>query len=142
MVDQGWKTNSEKPASVGLNDASLEWGGKFYSYPGSGSIYPNWTGIKSSGKQYAHAEHRIGAQIDLRTTDVSNELEKQMYDKICNPQNGKYPVQAKILWHTGVQKCTDDKGKVFSCTPEHYHAYLLGNIDKKLGGGQCSSTPN
>ncbi|MEN9912351.1 MAG: hypothetical protein RI956_795 [Pseudomonadota bacterium] len=139
MVEQGWKTNSEKPASVGLNDASLEWGGKFYSYPGSGSIYPNWAGTK------AHIEHRMGVQIDLRTTDLPNELKalkKQMYDKICNPQNGKYPVQAKILWHTGVQKCTDDKRKVFSCTPEHYHAYLLGNIDSKLGGGQCSSTPN
>jgi hypothetical protein len=136
MVEQGWKTKSEKPASVGLNDASLEWGGKFYSYK-SGTNYIDWT---SNGR--AHKEHRIGTQIDLRTTDVSNELEKQMYDKICNPQNGKYPVQAKILWHTGVQKCTDDKGKVFSCTPEHYHAYLLGNISSKLGGGQCSSTPN
>jgi hypothetical protein len=142
MVNNGWKTNSEKPTSVGLNDASLEWGGKFYSYPGSGSIYPNWTGIKSSGKQYAHVEHRLGVQIDLRTTDVSNELEKQMYQKICNPQDGKYPVQAKLLWHTGVQKCTNEKGVLVSCTPEHYHAYLLGDINSSLGGGKCSSTPN
>jgi hypothetical protein len=142
MVNNGWKTNSEKPTSVGLNDASLEWGGKFYSYPGSGSIYPNWTGIKSSGKQYAHVEHRLGVQIDLRTTDVSNELEKQMYQKICNPQDGKYPVQAKLLWHTGVQKCKNAKGVLVSCTPEHYHAYLLGDINSSLGGGKCSSTPN
>jgi hypothetical protein len=142
MVNNGWKTNSEKPTSVGLNDASLEWGGKFYSYPGSGSIYPNWTGIKSSGKQYAHVEHRLGVQIDLRTTDASNELEKQMYQKICNPQDGKYPVQAKLLWHTGVQKCTNAKGVLVSCTPEHYHAYLMGDINSSLGGGKCSSTPN
>jgi hypothetical protein len=136
MVNNGWKTNSEKPTSVGLNDASLEWGGKFYSYK-SGTNYIDWT-----SNDRAHKEHRIGVQIDLRTTDVSNELEKQMYQKICNPQDGKYPVQAKILWHTGVQKCKNAKGVLVSCTPEHYHAYLLGDIDKKLGGGRCSSTPN
>lgn len=94
---------------VGLNDASLIWGGKFPAYPYSdlsqpAPAYP-WA---ESGP---HSEHRWGANVDIRTNDVTAATVQKAYDETCKLINGE--LRWGTLWH-------------YQAAP-HFHVYLLGS---------------
>jgi hypothetical protein len=112
----GSKVENQSWGQVGINDASLIWGGR---YPGDNgktplATYP-WTGTNF------HAGHRLGVEVDLRTSSQSKPNRKRIYEAICAIEEEILP--PTLLYHY-------DKGP-------HFHAYLLGNIDKKLGGSDC-----
>jgi hypothetical protein len=103
---------------VGLNDANLPWGGRYNAYnPDSPTPY-RWNAVITNG---FHEGHRLGVEIDIRTSDKSSDKAHvtKAFNEVCKDPS----VTAKILHHY-------DKGP-------HFHTYLLGNVDKKLGGSAC-----
>lgn len=86
---------------IGVNDASLEWGGLF-------DIEGKWT---TSG---GHAEHRDGKQVDIsfvRPNNISADKRKKVFDEICSSKGASLPV---VLWH-------QNDGYA-----PHFHIYLTG----------------
>lgn len=62
-----WQTNTKVPPPLlHVNDASLEWGGKF-------DIKGTWTG--------AHEEHRRGTSVDLRANEKVGAIPPELFDK-------------------------------------------------------------
>jgi hypothetical protein len=109
---------------IGLNDASLKWGGKFNAYVKVNGVYPPYPW----NRQGQHGEHRLGVQIDLQTLKKTKADSFVMYDRVCKPKPDQYKVVPTILFHTGGSY--------------HFHAYLLGNITVNLGGGKCRTINN
>ncbi|MEN9911906.1 MAG: hypothetical protein RI956_350 [Pseudomonadota bacterium] len=109
---------------IGLNDASLKWGGKFNAYVKVNGVYPPYPW----NRQGQHGEHRLGVQIDLQTLKKTKADSFVMYDRVCKPKPDQYKVVPTILFHTGGSY--------------HFHAYLLGNIAVNLGGGKCKTMNN
>jgi hypothetical protein len=96
---------------VGINDASLEWGGMF-------DIEGRWLDpvLRPNGKftTGGHAEHRDGQQVDIsfvRPASASEALRKKVYDEACSAKEAELP---RILWH-----------KNDGYAP-HFHIYLTG----------------
>ena len=94
FISVGW-------GQIGINDASLEWGGLF-------DIEGKWT---TSG---GHAEHRDGKQVDIsfvRPLSVSSEKRQKVFDEVCASKGAALPV---VLWH-------QNDGYA-----PHFHIYLTG----------------
>lgn len=94
FIDLGW-------GQIGINDASLEWGGLF-------DIEGKWT---TSG---GHAEHRDGKQVDIsfvRPLSVSSDKRQKVFDEVCASKGAALPV---VLWH-------QNDGYA-----PHFHIYLTG----------------
>lgn len=111
---------------VGINDASLEWGGMF-------DIEGKWLQkyLNSNGKWVTggHAEHRNGEQVDIsfaRPASVSMALRKKAFDEVCT--NDRTPLSPDILWHQ-----TDGYAP-------HFHIYLTGKAGAPAVGqnNQCT----
>lgn len=106
---------------MGINDASLEWGGMF-------DIAGKWLdpSLGASGKLSTggHAEHRDGQQVDIsfvRPAAVSEKLRKKVYDQVCDGDGVDLP--PAILWHA-----TDGYAP-------HFHIYLTG---KRVNGAKSA----
>jgi hypothetical protein len=97
---------------IGVNDASLQWGGMF-------DIEGKWLEpvLRSNGRSTngGHAEHRDGQQVDIsfvRPAAVSNTLRRRVFDEVCSNNNAILP--STILWHQN------------DGYPPHFHIYLTG----------------
>ncbi len=117
FISLGW-------GQVGINDASLEWGGMF-------DIDGKWLeGVLRSNGKYTtggHGEHRDGQQVDIsfiRPASVSEDLRQKVYDEACR---GKQTGLPRVLWH-------QNDGYA-----PHFHLYLTG---KGVGGApkQCKKS--
>ena len=111
---------------VGINDASLEWGGMF-------DIEGKWLKpyMNNKGKWVTggHAEHRNGEQVDIsfaRPASVSMQLRKKAYREVCN--NNRTSLSPDILWH-------ENDGYA-----PHFHIYLTGKAGAPAAGknNQCT----
>lgn len=111
---------------VGINDASLEWGGMF-------DIEGKWLKpyMNNKGKWVTggHAEHRNGEQVDIsfaRPASVSMQLRKKAYREVCN--NNRTSLSPDILWH-------ENDGYA-----PHFHIYLTGKVGAPAAGknNQCT----
>ena len=94
FIDLDW-------GQIGINDASLEWGGLF-------DIEGKWT---TSG---GHAEHRDGKQVDIsfvRPLSVSAEKRQKVFDEVCASKGAALPT---VLWHQNDEYAP------------HFHIYLTG----------------
>jgi hypothetical protein len=94
FIDLDW-------GQIGINDASLEWGGLF-------DIEGKWT---TSG---GHAEHRDGKQVDIsfvRPLSISSDKRQKVFDEVCASKGAALPV---VLWH-------QNDGYA-----PHFHIYLTG----------------
>jgi hypothetical protein len=88
---------------VGVNDASLKWGGRF-------DIAGAWNG--------SHHEHLEGKEVDLsfvRPAGISSVLRQKVYDDANEAEGVSLP---QILWHLKDNPKTGSKA--------HFHVYLLG----------------
>lgn len=88
---------------VGVNDASLKWGGRF-------DIVGAWNG--------SHHEHLEGKEVDLsfvRPAGISSVLRQKIYDDANESEGASIP---QILWHLKDNSTTGSKA--------HFHVYLLG----------------
>ena len=111
---------------VGVNDASLEWGGMF-DIEGRW-LEPVWRQKLGKSTSGGHAEHREGEQVDLsfvRPASVSDALRQAAYDEICEAQGAELP---KILWH-----------KNDGYAP-HFHVYLTGKVPPSAKAKVCKPT--
>jgi hypothetical protein len=113
---------------VGLNDASLPWGGRYNAYNPDDPTPYRWNAVITNG---FHEGHRLGVEIDIQIKNhQNNDINhvRKTYDEVCkDPQ-----VTAKILYHY-------KKGP-------HFHAYLLGDLgktqaNKELGSSPCWKSP-
>ena len=111
---------------VGINDASLEWGGMF-------DIEGKWLKpyMNNKGKWVTggHAEHRNGEQVDIsfaRPASVSMQLRKKAFREVCN--NNRTSLSPDILWH-------ENDGYA-----PHFHIYLTGKVGAPAAGknNQCT----
>ena len=123
LVDRIQLVKSDKTGKlwgiVGLNDANLPWGGRYNGYSVKNPIPYRWNAVITNG---FHAGHRLGVEIDIRTSDKllsDTEHVTKAFNEVCKDPN----VTATILNHY--------------LKDPHFHAYLLGNVDKKLGGSAC-----
>lgn len=111
---------------VGINDASLQWGGMFDIEGKWLERYMNNRGKWVTG---GHAEHRNGEQVDIsfaRPASVSMALRKKAFDEVCT--NDRTPLSPDILWHQ-----TDGYAP-------HFHIYLTGKAGAPAAGqnNQCT----
>lgn len=111
---------------VGINDASIEWGGMFDIEGKWLQKYMNSNGIWVTG---GHAEHRNGEQVDVsfsRPASVSMQLRKNAFHEVCN--KNRTSLSPDILWHQ-----TDGYAP-------HFHLYLTGKAGAPAAGmnNQCT----
>ena len=88
---------------VGVNDASLKWGGRF-------DIAGAWNG--------SHHEHLEGKEVDLsfvRPTGITEKVRNKVYNDANEAEGVSIP---QILWHLKDSPTTGSKA--------HFHVYLLG----------------
>lgn len=88
---------------VGVNDASLIWGGRF-------DIAGAWGG--------SHHEHRDGQEVDISFYNpggIPPATRQKMYDELRSSQGIVTP---EVLWHLQNNPATGSKA--------HFHVYLLG----------------
>lgn len=96
LIKQGW-------TNIGLNDSSLDWGGRF-------DIGAGWGG--------SHHEHREGDEVDVsfyRPQTTSVELRSKTYIYLSKGKRFESP---HVLWHINDNPTTGSKA--------HFHVYLLG----------------
>ena len=111
---------------VGINDASLEWGGMFDI---EGKWLERYMNNKGKWVTGGHAEHRNGEQVDIsfaRPASVSMQLRKKAYREVCN--NNRTSLSPDILWH-------ENDGYA-----PHFHIYLTGKAGAPAAGknNQCT----
>ncbi len=112
---------------VGINDASLEWGGMFDIEGRWLQSYINNRGQSVTG---GHAEHRNGEQVDIsfnRPVGVPATMRRRAYDEVCT--NNRTALSPDILWHQ-----TDGYAP-------HFHIYLTGRGGNSPTGqnNQCTT---
>jgi hypothetical protein len=97
---------------VGVNDASLSWGGRF-------DISGGWAG--------SHYDHRQGEEVDLsfnRPRPVPGQAISDVYEYLKSKEGITVPPGPAILWHL-----FDDPG---SGSTAHFHVYLLGQKPSRI----------
>jgi hypothetical protein len=97
---------------VGVNDASLVWGGGF-------DLNAEWGN--------SHSEHRQGEEVDLsfdQPTPVPPQTISDVYEYLKQKQGISIPPGPVILWHL-----LDDPARG---SKAHFHVYLLGQSYSRI----------
>ena len=110
---------------VGIDDASIVWGGKFDLKSRWGAEY---IGNDGKPKEEAHQEHRIGEEVDIgfvigtKATSIS-----KAYYEVCREK--KVDIPSTILWH---DIPPNEGGKY----PLHFHVRLDGTFTQGASAGK------
>jgi hypothetical protein len=105
MQSEGWGV-------VGVNDASLIWGGGF-------DLNAAWSN--------SHAEHRQGEEVDLsfrRPTPVPPQTISDVYEYVKSKEGIGMPPSWAILWH----RWDNPPAHTYA----HFHVYLLGQKTSRI----------
>ena len=99
-----------KWGQVGVNDASLIWGGKF-------DLGLRWGAAPTGGREESHQGHRTGDELDIsfiNPAGISADKRKKVYDDLYESEDVDMP---EVLWHEFDNPATGSKA--------HFHLYLL-----------------